>query len=263
MKTEGQKLLYLDIENTAHEGWSYDVFFKNGGRMAGIKIPAHLISIQYQWEGEDKVHVKSLRMFPTFKDDYRDDYLLAKHAHDLIDKADIVVAFNGKGHDIPFLNWRFMVHKMKAPSPYKVVDPYQVRKSLIKNKSPGNSLRAVAEEQGYTAKLDSVGWPIWQKCVDDRVSKRERLDAYREIEIYGGGDIAPLRQAYLDIRGWMPNHPKDHTKTNDSTAPICKMPHCDGKCIWRGYITKKGGKKERRFQCKECGSYDQVPVPKD
>lgn len=249
------KILLLDIENAPHMAYTWATFFKSGGSTIEVIEEAYMLSFAYKWLGEKKAHVKSLRMYPTFKKHPHDDYLLVQDLHDLFNQADVIVAHNAKGHDIPFSNWRFMVHKMKPVSPYKVVDTLTVRKGLVKFKAPSNSLNHISKEQGYGEKVDHEGFPLWRKCMQGDVS------AFKMMEKYNLHDVDPLlEKAYLDLRGWMTNHPKDYSKTKDSTAPICKVPGCNGKGRWRGYQTKKGGKRNRSFQCKDCGTYDHVPI---
>lgn len=250
------KVLIFDIENAPHLAYSWATFFKSGGSTIEVVQEAYMLSIAWKWLGEKEVHVKSLRMYPTFKKNPHDDFLLMQDIHNLFDQADVLVAHNAKGHDIPFSNWRFMVHKMKAPSPYKTVDTLSVRKGLIKYKSPSNALNHVSKEQGYGGKVEHEGFPMWKKCMEGDIS------AFKKMEGYNKHDVVLLEKAYLDLRGWMPNHPKDYTK--DKYAPICKVPHCKGTRVWwRGQQIKKGGKKERRFQCQDCGTWDYAPVPKE
>jgi hypothetical protein len=263
MKTEGLRTLLFDIENSPRIVFSWDMFFKNGGSVIEEIEPSRMLSYSAQWLGEEKITVRSLRMYPTYKDDHKDDYLLVKDLHDLFDKADVIVAHNAKGHDIPYSNWRFMVHKRKPPSPYKVVDTLVVRKNLTKNKSASNSLNGISKEQGYGEKVDHEGFPLWKKCMHMLGGPKDWREAWKLMEEYNKNDVVLLLKTYLDLRGWMPNHPKDYSKTKDGSSPICKMPHCNGKTVWRGFHTKKGGRKTRAFQCKSCGSYDNVPVPKD
>ncbi len=252
-KEATMKVLIFDIENAPHLAYTWATFFKSGGSTIEVIQEAYILSIAWKWLGEKEVHVRSLRMYPTFKKDRHDDYLLMKDIHDLFDKADVLVAHNAKGHDVPFSNWRFIVHKMKAPSPYKVVDTLAVRKGLIKYKSPSNALNHVSREQGYGGKVEHEGFPMWKKCMDGDIS------AFKTMEKYNKHDVVLLEKAYLDLRGWMPNHPKEHTK--DSTAPICKVPKCGGKGYYRGFHLTKA-KKYRRFQCQTCGTWDVVPIPK-
>lgn len=253
------KILLLDIENAPTVAYTWETFFKNGGSTIEVINTAYMLSFAYKWVGEKKAHVRSLRMYPTFKKNPQDDFLLIKDLHDLFCEADIIVAHNAKGHDIPFTNWRFMVHKMKAPTPYKVVDTLLVRKSLVKYKSPSNSLNYISKEQGYGEKVDHEGFPLWRKCMEGDVA------AFKKMEKYNLHDVDPLlEKTYLDFRGWMPNHPKDFSKQKDKHSPVCLVPKCKGsKVYWRGTEVRRGGKVMRRYQCQDCGTFGQVPESKD
>jgi len=242
LKEAQMKILLLDLENAPHMAYTWATFFKSGGSTIEVIEEAYMLSFAYKWLGEKKAHVKSLRMYPTFKKHPHDDYLLVQDLHDLFCKADIIVAHNAKGHDIPFSNWRFMVHKMKAPDPYKVVDTLTVRKGLVKFKSPSNSLNHISKEQGYGEKVDHEGFPLWRRCMQGDVS------AFKMMEKYNMNDVDPLlEKAYLDLRGWMTNHPKSFSGAS------CEV--CDSnKIVFRGPFRTKT-RTGRRFQCKDCGSW--------
>lgn len=255
-KEDTMKVLIFDIENAPHTVYSWATFFKNGGNTIEVIEESYLISFAYKWLGENDVHVKSLRMYPTFKKHPHDDYLLAQDLHKLFCEADVIVAHNAKAHDIPFSNWRFIVHKMTPPTPYKVVDTLAVRKNLVKYKPPSNSLNEISREQGYGQKVDHEGFPLWKRCMNGDPK------GYALMEKYNKHDVVLLEKAYLDLRGWMPNHPKDFSKTKDTTAPICKVPKCGGRGHYHGYYRTKT-KKYRRFQCQTCGTWDLANIPKD
>ena len=44
----------------------------------------------------------------------------------LVDEADIVIAYNGKKADIPWMNTRFIINGLKPPSPYYIIDSCEV-----------------------------------------------------------------------------------------------------------------------------------------
>ena len=61
----------------------------------------------------------------------QDDSRICKSLWKLIDEADIVVAYNGKKADIPWMNTRFIVHSMNPPKPYFIIDPCEVAKKKL------------------------------------------------------------------------------------------------------------------------------------
>ena len=231
-------ILHIDIENSPHEGYTWGTWEQN---VIEVTQESHLLSVAWKWEHEKTVQVRSLRMYKTFKKDPRDDYLLTQEIHGLLSRADIVVAHNGKGHDIPFLNYRFMVHKMKAPRPYKVVDTLSVMRSLVKSKSPSNSLNNLSQRLGYGQKVKHEGFPLWKACIN------KDIKAYKKMEKYNKQDVVLLQKLYHDLRGWMPTHPLSYS------GAMCEV--CDSNRIfWRGTMRSKK-KLWRRFQCQDCGSW--------
>ena len=80
--------------------------------------------------------------------------------------------------------------------------------------------------------------------------------AVKKMEEYNLNDVDPLlEKAYLDLRGWMHNHPKSNS------GAFCEV--CDSNKIqWRGPIRSKT-RTGRKFQCKDCGSWGQRWDAKD
>jgi hypothetical protein len=232
------KILLIDIENTPHEGYTWGTWEQN---VIEVTQPAHLLSIAWKWLGDTNVQVRSLRSYRLYTKDRRNDRELAQEAHKLLSEADIVVAHNAKGHDIPFLNWRLMFHHLPPLTTYKIVDTLAVRKALVKDKAPSNSLNSVCKEQNYGAKLKHQGFELWKGCIEGD------MEAWRVMEEYNAHDVRLLEEVYLGLRGWMRNHPKI-APTDGKTCPTC-----GGRGKSNGLRLSAGGIQYQRIRCYKCG----------
>lgn len=173
-----------------------------------------------------------------------DDSRITKKLWDLFDEADIVIAHNGDGFDVPNMNTRFIINNLPPPSPYQTIDT-----KAVASKQFGfthNSLNALARIFGFDAKLDT-DFELWKRCV----AGDEEALAY--MEKYNIGDTELLEKVYLKLRPWIRNHPNIGLYI-DSNSTVC--PNCGSEHItWvKDKFHRTGTSKFPVFVC-ECGAY--------
>jgi DNA polymerase elongation subunit (family B) len=173
-----------------------------------------------------------------------DDSRITRGLWKLLDEADIVIAHNGDGFDVPNMNTRFIVNGLNPPSPYQTIDTM-----LVARKQFGfthNSLNALAKIFGFDAKMDT-DFDLWKRAK----SGDEKALAY--MQEYNMGDVTLLEKVYLKLRPWIRNHPNVGLYI-DSDETVC--PNCGNKDIT--WLTNKyhytGASKFPLFVCK-CGAY--------
>lgn len=173
-----------------------------------------------------------------------DDSRIVGDLWKLLDEADIVIAHNGDGFDIPNMNTRFVVLGFPPPSPYQTIDTM-----LVARKQFGfthNSLNALAKIFGFDAKKDT-DFDLWKSCV---AGDEESL---RYMQEYNIGDTYLLEKIYLKLRPWIRNHPNIGLYV-DSRESLC--PNCGSSNLtWlpdKFHYT--GVSKFPLFVCK-CGAY--------
>jgi hypothetical protein len=243
---KGAKVLFLDLEVSASIVAAFSMF-------KHFSSPDHIIQFPYvltyaaNWlhDPEDKIECFGLDDFDTFTKDHRDDFELILRLWNLIDKADIVVAQNAP-FDTGWFNQRCAYHNLPEPSPYRVVDTL---KGMKKSMSlPSNSL-------GYTTKyfnlphtkLHNEGISLWIRCMD---GDKEALSLMKSYNI---GDIPTLRELYLKIRAFIPNHPNVALYFGESDqmrCPTCGGTHLDlleGKAYTNLSVFDA-------YRCKDCGT---------
>ncbi len=173
-----------------------------------------------------------------------DDSRITKKLWELFDEADIVIAHNGDGFDVPNMNTRFIINNLPPPSPYQTIDT-----KAVASKQFGfthNGLNALARIFGFESKKDT-DFELWKKC---RVGDEDAL-AY--MEEYNIGDTVLLEKVYLKLRPWIRNHPNIGLYI-ESDSTVC--PNCGSENItWLGNkFHRTSVSKFPLFVCK-CGAY--------
>lgn len=231
------KILIVDIENAPNLGmvwklWdttvSLDLFLKSN----------YIMSWAARWLGEDKIYFDSLGQSSKKK--------MMAGIHKLLNQADIVVHYNGKRHDIPFLNRQFLEEGLAPPAPYKQIDLY----STVKNKFnfPSNKLAYVSKALGIGQKFESDrGYTLWTKCISGDKA------AWGRMKLYNMHDVVLTEGLYKKIRAWVSNHP--NVALFEKNALAC--PHCASRHFAdRGFVPTKNSLYQQ-YQClrPSCKAY--------
>lgn len=173
-----------------------------------------------------------------------DDARITKMLWDLFNEANIVIAHNGDGFDVPNMNTRFIMNNLPPPSPYQTIDTKAVATRQFG--FTHNSLNALARLFGFEAKKDT-DLELWKRC---RVGDEKALAYMQE---YNNGDTILLEKVYLKLRPWIRNHPNIGLYI-DSDSTTC--PNCGSENVT--WLTDKfhytGTSKFPIFVCK-CGAY--------
>ena len=172
------------------------------------------------------------------------DFRIVKELWNLVNEADIVVAYNGKKADVKWMNTRFIIHKLNTPKPYFIVDPCEVAKKTFGFSS--NKLDALAGYFGFNHKMET-SFELWR----DSVNGDE--EALEYMSTYCSQDVKLLEEVYLIMRPWIAGHPNMGNMIS-SEIPICST--CASKHLElikdKFYYTSVS--KYELFRCKDCGS---------
>jgi DNA polymerase elongation subunit (family B)/predicted RNA-binding Zn-ribbon protein involved in translation (DUF1610 family) len=240
------KRLTLDIETKAHIVETWGLFNQNVG-INQILEPTRMISFAAKWLDNPR-----LAFYSEFHNG-RDEMVRA--AFELVDQADAVIHYNGKGFDMKHLNREFKEHDVRVrdglaegdrlgrPSAYHHIDMLSVVKANFRLAS--NKLDYVAGEflkLGH--KVKHPGFDLWAACAagDPR--------AWSLMRRYNRGDVVLTERVYLELLDWIDGHPNMQLYTGLSgTCPTCGSAD----------TIKRGTRKTRiseyqTYQCKSCGS---------
>jgi len=94
-----------------------------------------------------------------------------------LEDYDIIVAFYGKGFDIPFLQSRLLIHNERRLEPRLFIDPYQVARNTFKRSIKRKSLESLADVLGLPDDLQKikVRRSTWNLARDGKDEERQKV----------------------------------------------------------------------------------------
>lgn len=233
------RVLLLDTETAPIEAYVFNLWKQN---IAWDHTNGHWFMLCWtaKWLYEDEVISMRLSGEEAINED---DSRIMKGLWELLDEADIVIAHNALGADIPWINTRFIMNGLNPPRPYHIVDTLQVARKKFGFMS--NKLDALCEYFGFPHKLET-DFDLWRRCV------KGDEDALKYMCEYNKNDVKMLELVYLKLLPWIPNHPAVGNLV-DSDEPICA--HCGSNQLEKidGFYTTNVSKYEL-FRCKHCGT---------
>lgn len=182
---QGPRVLFLDIETSAALVYAFgrhkqfihqDAVKEEGGKilMAGYAFndePVHLISAGVGEDGE---------------------YHNLKEILDVVSKADVIVAHNGKSFDIPMIQAR-LVEWGFDPLPHtQIIDTLEIAKK--KFRFPSNKLDSLGAYFGVGRKNSHSGIDLWVRVQEGDAK------ALEEMENYCIQDVELLREVFYKMR---------------------------------------------------------------
>lgn len=171
-----------------------------------------------------------------------DDSRITHIMWSLLNEADIVVAYNGKKADLPWLNSAFLRAKLPPCKPFFIVDPYEVVKKVFGFTS--NKMDAIAGYLGIEHKLET-SFELWKDCMEGST------EAMRYMVEYNQMDVKILEEIYLRMRPWIPRHPNVANIIDEDVCPFCGLPNYE-ELVGQYYYTTTG--KYKLYRCIECGA---------
>lgn len=191
--------------------------------------------------------VKQLGSDTTYYHETRteDDYGLVKWLIEWMDKADYIIAHNGKKFDMPLIKARALINNIEPPSPYKIIDTLEIaRKEFLFTRNTLENL-ALQLNCGLTKLIDRKfsGFKLWKECLDGNE------EAWAEMKKYNILDVEVLEEVYNKLRPWDSRHPNINVEDDKE---IMRCPKCAStQLIRRGFYTTNVGKYQR-YQCNSC-----------
>lgn len=229
------RILTLDIENAPNLAYVWRLYDENVS-LDLLMREHYILSWAAKWYGEPKI------FFASRNENSQEDMITKMHK--LLDEADVVIHFNGKRHDIPFLNREFLEAGLTPPAPYKQIDLVTVVRNQFK--FPSNRLVYVARSLGLGQKVEHEGYPLWVKCMNDDQK------AWATMKKYNIQDVVLTEKLYNKVRPWIKNHPNIAIYNEDGLA----CPSCGSKQHWKKdkiAVTKQ--LRYELYQCRSCKTW--------
>lgn len=229
------KILLFDIETTPNLAFTWGKYNQDA---VGFAKHSHMLSFSAKWLNGVQI-TKGLIDYPGYEKNKYNDYRLVYDLWALLDKADIVVAHNGKAFDTKKVNARFSFHHIDPPTPYKVVDTKEMCKKYFNFTS--NSLDDAVQYLGLGKKLPNEGFDLWLRCM----AGEEK--AWDKMKKYNSHDVVLLEKLYLHLVPWMEQHPNISSMMEGKVCPKCGSDQLQSRGVARTQSTVY-----QRFQCQKC-----------
>ncbi len=222
------RVLFFDIEST-----DLDADFGN------------MLAFGYKWQGEKEGHVLSLLDSNPICNhcglvEAVSDKKLIRAAAKVLEQADLVVSWFGKGFDWKFLNTRVLDARLKPLPPTPHIDLYFTAKHHLKLSS--NRLASVQDFLQLPTAKTTLKKRVWRRAQAGHVASIKYIVDHCEK------DVSVLQEAYDRLKPYVRQHPVVKLLTDRE----CKI---DGGRMGSKGIVWQGGKQLRRLKCNKCGAW--------
>lgn len=240
------RILCLDIETSPLLGYVWSMWQQNLG-LNQIKEEWAILSFCAKWLDDPKIIYED----NSKQRDKEDDTRIVRKLWKLLDKADIVVAHNGKKFDVRKIQARFLLLGMPPPSPFKVVDTLlEARKHFAMTSA---KLEFLTAKLCKTHKKQNhgkfAGFSLWRECLAGN------QEAWAEMREYNIADVLSLEELYLILRPWMQGHPNVANYGDDETEGAHKCPNCGSTHVIRKGLRHTQVGQYTRYHCQGCGAW--------
>lgn len=239
-KTSLPKILLFDVETAPMRAYVWGRWKQNINLEATIS-EWYMLCWSAKWLYSNEVISDKLTSSESIKED---DKRIVEHLWELVNEADIVIAYNGKKADIPWMNTRFVIHNLIPPTPYFLIDPCDAVRKYFGFSS--NKLDALAGYFNIEHKMDT-DFSLWNKAV------KGDEEALNYMSTYCSKDVLILEEVYLRLRPYIKNHPNigNYCSTN---IPICSKCGDNDLELIKDQYYYTSVSKYNLYRCKKCGS---------
>lgn len=247
------KILFFDIETSPQVSYHWRNWDENISPIQTIKH-SQLLTVSYAFNNEevvgDKLSVDDVQ--------YEDDLTLLVNIIDAINKADVVVTFNGKRFDLKYLNTRALYYGLPPIKPVKHIDLMEQAKKTFK--FPSNSLDNILNYLGMSGKKKHSGFDLWKRCME--TSNVEACsEALDEMLKYNIQDVEITRKLYYRLQGWFkqtPNLGVLSNSLNDTSELRCSKCGSDDVSEIDGGMTFTTANTFKLYRCGSCRGVSRI-----
>lgn len=233
------KMLILDIETSPNLAHVWQLWNIHNVGLNQLLESGEVLCFAAKWHGERST------MFHSIHKDGKEAMLRA--AYDLVNEADVVIHFNGRSFDMPWLNSEWVRMGWTPPSPYQEVDLKLVSSKTFR--FPSNKLDYLAGELLGERKVKNVtGHELWIACMNGDEK------AWKQMEKYNRQDVKLTERLYDRVQPWIRNLPNPALYGEaDMASQTC--PACGSADVKKeGYAYTKLAVYQR-YSCLACGRW--------
>lgn len=244
------KTLYLDFETSPIIGCTWVVY---DAEVFHILKDVNIISVAWSWDDEEEVYCISLPEFKGYKPGWMNvnDKKLVESFIPIFDRAEQIVAHNGKGFDFKLWRTRLIVHGFPPYPDMVEIDTKQWAKRFrFSSNRQDNVLRQLGSEERKMETDKNLHY----YCLE----KGERWDQMIE---YNKQDVRGLKDMAKRMAPFVLNHSRVHIPP---VGLVCRNSLCGSTNLKRtgGARPVKGGKKNN-YLCTDCWTRTPGPIIKE
>ena len=191
----GPKVLFFDLETAPDIVATFGRWNVNIGQQNLLQEGNWLLSASWSWLGQDKIDGYVIK--PT-EAKRANDFQVVARMLEVYNKADIVVAHNAQGFDVPIFRTRLLMNGMAPPKHVRVIDTLRMAKKL---KFGSNKLDSLSQTIGFGEKIKHAGIQLWVDCL------KGDKDALQKMLDYNKQDVKLLKDAYYEMAPFDPSTP--------------------------------------------------------
>ncbi len=193
--------------------------------------PGHIVAVGWKILGHGPTQYADAWPYNDRKS--RKDMIRQIHA--VLETADAIVTYNGKGFDMRKLNGEFILFGLKPLPKIPHIDLYQTAKGLG---LVSGKLEYVLKHYGEGTKGKTGGFALWQGYMEGDEKCRHRM------RIYNKRDVRRTSALHTRLSPYITNYPRLHDHPN--------CPRCGSKDTKRDGYRRLEFFKVEKFQCQKC-----------
>lgn len=238
--TSGLKVLAFDIETSPSMVYTFSLF-KPYLSPEHIIEPSRMICWSAQWANHPDPSQHGGRTVQFQSEYHSSRQQMLQELHDLISEADVVITYNGKKFDWPWIVGEFIAEGFPPLPPVQHIDLYQVIRRNSRFLS--NKLDYVAGRLLDKRKVPHQGLELWKGCLagDEK--------SWKVMRRYAKQDTALLPKLWNLVRPFTRGANAVHAGIPDG-CPSCGSVERQS----RGYYRTKASV-YKRYRCKDCGHW--------
>lgn len=214
-----------------------------------LRQESFMLSWSAKWYDEETVLSDYLSPREVKK---QDDSRLVHNLALLIRKADVVVAHNGAGFDIPMLNNRLLLLGLEPLPPVRVIDTMLLARKAFR--LPYNKLDFLADKLLGEKKI-KTDFDLWKRIYLDPHGKSEYAEGLTPMQYmakYNKRDVVLLEGVFRALLPYVHNLPRLVDPEYNGEA-VC--PYCGSASRTKRGFHHTNASRYQRYQCNDCRRY--------
>lgn len=240
------KILQFDLETAPAISYTWGRWKQNIGANQVVQ-EGYILCWTAKFYGEEEIYQDALINYKTaFKKDPTDDRRVVASLANLMEEADIILAYNGDGFDVKWVNAQLARHRLPPMAPQKTIDPLKWCKRQFR--FPSNRMDEVAKYLKIDQRKNEMTFEDWIGCM------RGEQESWTKMLDYNEQDIYVMEEVYSVLRPYVKGHPNLVMYEEFPGDAQNRCPKCgSGILVKNGYYVTNISK-FRRFLCKGCGN---------